>query len=1019
MGEPALRWRDLPRVAVTLVAEIALGLGLWAAGPLLGRIPAGNLTGWLHQVSASEAVTAVARLAGMIAAAWLLISTIVYLAASLAGADGLVRRTRWVILPVVRRMIDGLAVASIAATSITAAAGRAGAALPPQSHPLVASPILANGSTGQATHGSPQRDRLASPARVNERITGRHLPHPGVVEHANLAAYTATSTSDPSGALAGLAPGTKYIVVQPGDCLSVLAQEHLGNWRLDTAISELNYGRSQPDGRALVDDHWIYPGWILVMPPQATGTLVVAAAASGAPHNASAPSSPAPAETIPTESPTTAAGRSSPAPTTTPTTARSATTVPATTLPPATTVPSVAPTHKTPAERATGSNAHPGDPPSHNRGGKERVPVGPVAAISGLVAAGVIWRLGRRRRDQMHLRPSGRRIKPNPTSVVAAELQARAIADTETMRWVDAGLRYLGGQLAARQTVGEDPRPAGDDAVVPSVVLVRAGARGLEVMVSPPCMSAPDGWTVTDEGSVWVLTGPADIDELEAQADGRWPFLPALATIGSTTDGPVLANLEHAGSLGVDGTPDLVQAFAEQMLMELTSQPWTEGTIDAVYALGDLGLGRLPGVTVVDDAMALAERLDRMAERTAASLGAAPSAAAVRACDASEALPQVAVALAGSSSEAVRCLIEAAVPDRSALTVIAVGPAEETRWRLSIDTDGAATLAGSAGDHPFALPLRVEARPDSVRPLGQALGAAADLPEEDTDLADEVAVLDRTDSGQGAGEAGNCTEAGEVEIRFLGRVDLVGGADLGGEVRLDAPLAVLAYLATRPGPVAINDLTAALWPPDSTKDHFGMPSSKTVYNVVARARSFVGVTEEGERRMRREDGGYVLDGSIRSDWSRFQALTRRARTGPGAEASVRYRKALELVSGRPFEGSLDSQFFEWVSAEQLDHAITAAVVDVAEELAGLALDSQDYESALWAVQRGLDMDPAREVLYQCWMHVVGRSEGPDRVAEVWRRLCSALHHHIDPSQGPSPESQAVYRHYVAREQASV
>ena len=57
----------------------------------------------------------------------------------------------------------------------------------------------------------------------------------------------------------------------------MLAQTHLGDWRLDRQIHQLNVGRLQPDGRALVDDHWIDPGWVLVMPADAVDTLIVPA----------------------------------------------------------------------------------------------------------------------------------------------------------------------------------------------------------------------------------------------------------------------------------------------------------------------------------------------------------------------------------------------------------------------------------------------------------------------------------------------------------------------------------------------------------------------------------------------------------------------------------------------------------------------------------------------------------------------------------------------------------------------
>jgi DNA-binding SARP family transcriptional activator len=502
---------------------------------------------------------------------------------------------------------------------------------------------------------------------------------------------------------------------------------------------------------------------------------------------------------------------------------------------------------------------------------------------------------------------------------------------------------------------------------------------------------------------VWTLDPDISLDEVEARAVEHWPLVPALVTVGTTVDGAVLANLEHAGSLAVEGDPDAVRAVLGQMLVELTSQPWTDQMLDSLHAVGDPGAQHLAGVEVDHDPLAMAEKLDKAADRAVAQLNGAPSVAARRAVDGSAWLPQVVVAFADTDPEVGRCLVEAATPDRSGVAVVIAGAGADTRWRLTVDGTGMATLAGFAGDHPFQLALEVQAKAEVIDLLGEALSAAADPTDPSPGLDDPLV----TETGS--------IEPGEVEVRLLGKMGVVGGPLRPELARRDGPLAVLAYLGSRPGPVTIHDLTAALWPPDSGKDHFGMPAPKTVHNVISQARSLIGVDADGEHRLRLAHGGYALADSVTTDWQRFQTLTHLARTGPSAEAAARYREALELVEGTPFAGSLDSQFFEWVSAEQLEHTITAAIVDAAEELARLALETGDHALVLWAVQRGVGIDPAREQLYQYWMHALGQTADTGQVTGVWERLCSALQKHIDPAQGPSPDSQAVYRTYVVRQ----
>ena len=56
------------------------------------------------------------------------------------------------------------------------------------------------------------------------------------------------------------------VVVVRGDTLWDLADEHLDDPYAYPEIAEANYGRPQPDGRALTDPNLIEPGWILDIP---------------------------------------------------------------------------------------------------------------------------------------------------------------------------------------------------------------------------------------------------------------------------------------------------------------------------------------------------------------------------------------------------------------------------------------------------------------------------------------------------------------------------------------------------------------------------------------------------------------------------------------------------------------------------------------------------------------------------------------------------------------------------------
>ena len=59
--------------------------------------------------------------------------------------------------------------------------------------------------------------------------------------------------------------------VQRRDTLWAIAERHLRDPERWQEIARLNYDRPQPDGRTLTDSHWIYPGWHLLLPADATG----------------------------------------------------------------------------------------------------------------------------------------------------------------------------------------------------------------------------------------------------------------------------------------------------------------------------------------------------------------------------------------------------------------------------------------------------------------------------------------------------------------------------------------------------------------------------------------------------------------------------------------------------------------------------------------------------------------------------------------------------------------------------
>jgi DNA-binding SARP family transcriptional activator len=278
-------------------------------------------------------------------------------------------------------------------------------------------------------------------------------------------------------------------------------------------------------------------------------------------------------------------------------------------------------------------------------------------------------------------------------------------------------------------------------------------------------------------------------------------------------------------------------------------------------------------------------------------------------------------------------------------------------------------------------------------------------------VASDELVDVRTD-GEGPHEA----QRAHVEILVLGPVDVAGG-EIGAvePSRRMAALGLLAYMASHDRPVSADQLAGSLWPLDATKDNVAGPQRKTVMNVISRARAVLGYGAGGHERLVHTPQGYRLAEDVSSDWARFEKLVGRARSQPPHQAMAVLRRALELVRGEPFSGALSSQFFEWVASEHLDLTFSAKIVDVAQDLGELALEAEDYETVLWAVEKGLLLEPTREEMFRLWMHALGRMGRPGGVDDVYRRLKLVLRQRIHPLQEPQPGSYSVWRTYTAGE----
>lgn len=338
-------------------------------------------------------------------------------------------------------------------------------------------------------------------------------------------------------------PTTPPHVVQPGETLSGIAADELGDAHRYPEITRLNAGRPQPDGHALLDPDLIRPGWRLTLP------------------DTPPPSPPPPSPTRPTPSPHT-----SPPPT-----------------PPAG-EPSPVPSQTTAPHG--GNEHHAGD----DHGG---IPL-PSGAIVGMSLAAAITaalttaRLHRRRNYRPGTPGQPRPEPPPPPSVRALERASRTIgAHTEAAPAPAAGLR--GGTSVNVETLA-----------IGGAALTGPGAHGAVRALLVACLAHPHTEVVITSADLQVLLDNADTTHESALA-----HLENLVVVAGMDEALALAEAEttHRMRLLDDADPDSDLAALRRdhpdeplptLLMVTATDHPVRNRLGAILAVGQqIGIGAI------------------------------------------------------------------------------------------------------------------------------------------------------------------------------------------------------------------------------------------------------------------------------------------------------------------------------------------------------------------------------------------------------------------------------------------
>lgn len=726
------------------------------------------------------------------------------------------------------------------------------------------------------------------------------------------------------------APADAY-VVRPGDTLSGIAEDELGDADAYPTIYEASRDTVQPNGDRLTDPDLILPGWKLTIPGQTQPPV------EREPEHAKPP------EEVPDATP--------------------------------------APTEVTPTEPAGEAEA---DSDDSGQGPDDSVAPSwlvPGLAGAGAVLGGALWiALRSQRRTQLRHRRPGTVIPPPPADLVPAEKTARASASVFAPRIdaLDAALRSLPPLRLVTATLSADeislalgepaqlPEPWSgvgtewridlkavperpEDSFPPYPLLVSVGQRDDGSFVF---LNLEELRTVT-------VTGDSDRKASFARhvtaelAVNPWSVVATVDVLGLGSD---LASF-NLGRVRTHPTDDT--EFIAGLVRDLSSMPANVEPDDfhaAIIATADHATPDLDN---------LADLIEGIPGRSSAALvdlrgEPRPSGSHLEltpdGCLRVTSL-DIDVTAAGLSSEEARAcalLLDLTLDD----TVVSV-PKRDDEGAVA-DVGGALVEdltdprpEGPAGDHAL-LPLEAAVYADAAATTVEDVDDLAPLAKPEAGLAVEAADPSLDDDLA----RWESPMLSSVKLTLLGPV----GGRTTGDTKATAHrrpfyVELLAFLALHPHGVSGQEVAEA----------FGIRPERVRVDMSQLRRWLGNDPRTGEPYLPKAEPGpspdspalYRLNGVL-SDLDLFRRLRARgqARGAAGIEDLI---AALRLVSGEPFTDLREGHWNWLLDGDRWDHIMTSAIVDVGHIVTTHALAARDIDLALWAAQVSYTASPYDEV----------------------------------------------------------
>jgi LysM domain len=589
--------------------------------------------------------------------------------------------------------------------------------------------------------------------------------------------------------------------------------------------------------------------------------------------------------------------------------------------------------------------------------------------IASLFATGITATIVRLRRRRLAQRKPGHRLTTATPAVATTETVMRAEAKPDR---IIALRRLLAGLTGHGKLDGHQPL----------VRAVQHNDGGVELLWNEPQARPPKPWTTTDGGWSWRTPWPTNPPAGVRVA----PILPALVPLGKRPDGSeLLLDLEAAGTVTIEGTPENTTAFIRQLVLSLAASPLADNIDLMTIEIAIPGSGHLERIRTATPEAAMTWMIARTTE-TAAALAKAkvPSTFAARLLGRhhDEWEPLI-VATATTDNNVDRL---AAAASGSGTVAITTSPHVAGEHIILNGADSAVWVGPNVTFAPSLLPV------DAAEDIAELLDHAENA-EERLVLHDAAHTVEHDDS-----HTIDVVEGYDVLVRVIGEVDVQGC----NEHLTDAEIELLALLASlRPdGPINIDRLATLL-----AHDEWKTPKIRSIQARISHLRGKLGTASDGtpllpdSRAATGNAGRYLLSTRVITDIDLLDRAYQNAQTLQSSEAIQILADALNMVRGKPYTARAG---YTWAYDEHAATRAEQAIGDVASSLIELLAETGNTKAARAAADRASKAfdDPAGELPFRRIEHQALSADRADtsneRGATYSARLAAFVDQH-DPT----------------------